>query len=71
LKITGLHLSYANANVDFRKGSQLPIGKGNVDFKKIIESFKDRPDIYGALEIKGSSADIINSIRVLSNYLEI
>lgn len=71
LKITGLHLSDAFAGIDFHNGTHLPIGKGNVDFKKIIQYFADRPDLYGALEIKGSSEDISESINTLYSYLKL
>lgn len=69
LKITGLHLSDAISEEEFHKGTHLPIGKGNIDFGKIITQFKDNPNICGALEIKGLSKEISESINILNYFL--
>jgi sugar phosphate isomerase/epimerase len=68
LKITGLHLSDAVTDMEFRNGTHLPVGKGNVDFRKIVQYFNSSPDVYGALEVKGSSEDIFNSVNILNSY---
>jgi sugar phosphate isomerase/epimerase len=69
LNITGLHLSDSIPDVEFKYGTHLPIGKGNIDFKKIIEHFKNKPNVYGALEIKGPSTGISESVNILKGFL--
>ena len=68
LKITGLHLSDSLVGVEFEKGTHLPVGKGNIKFQKILQHFKDK-DIYGALEIRGNSRDILSSYFNLNKYI--
>jgi len=69
LKITGLHLSDAAPDAEFKTGTHLPIGKGDVNFQKVIEHFNNKPNVYGALEIKGSSTEILESVNILNNFL--
>jgi sugar phosphate isomerase/epimerase len=69
LKITGLHLSDAITNLEFNKGTHLSIGKGNVDFKKIIDYYKIYPNLFGALEIKDIAKNIKESLIKLKGYL--
>lgn len=69
LNITGLHLSDAIPDAEFRAGTHLPIGKGNINFQRIMEHFNNKPNIYGALEIKGTSIEIHESINILNSLL--
>ena len=68
LKITGLHLSDSIVGAELSEGTHLPIGKGTIDFRKILSYYKDK-DIYGALEIKGSSKAIFESSKKLQLYM--
>jgi len=65
LKVTGLHISDALPGGDYRKGTHLPVGKGVVDFTKVVNHFREY-DIYAALEIKGTCKDIQDSVDCLS-----
>ena len=61
IKITGFHLSDAIAEVDIEKGTHLAIGKGNINFEEVISHFRFDDSVYGALEVRCSSGDIIDS----------
>lgn len=69
LNVTGLHLSDAIQDAEFRAGTHLPIGKGNINFQRIIEYFNNKPNLYGALEIKGTSVEIQESVNILNSLL--
>lgn len=69
LRIGGLHLSDAVSGVDLEMGTHLPIGKGNVDFRRTLESFADSEHVHGALEIKSSYSDIKCSLEKLEGIL--
>ena len=60
--VTGLHLSDAIANVEVRKGTHLPVGEGEVDFAEVLRTFRGPDKVYGALEIKGMSGEIRDSL---------
>lgn len=63
--VKGLHISDALQNVDFAKGTHLPVGHGTIDFAKLLTAFAQIPNLYCALEIKGKNEDILKSIEVL------
>jgi sugar phosphate isomerase/epimerase len=69
LNITGLHLSDAIPDAEFNTGTHLPIGKGEVNFRKIVEYFNNKPNVYGALEIRGSSTEILESVNIINSFL--
>lgn len=69
LKVTGLHISDAINGADFREGTHLPIGKGNIDFKPLLQNYKDYKNIYGALEIKSDYKSIAGSLCSLRQML--
>lgn len=69
LNITGLHLSDAIPDAEFKAGTHLPVGKGEINFLKIIDHFKNIPNVYGALEIKGLSTGILESVNILNSFL--
>lgn len=69
LKLTGLHLSDAIAGAEFRKGTHVPVGQGEVDFTPLLHEYGDNDDLYAALEIKGQASDIADSLRALSLQL--
>jgi len=68
--IKGLHISDALQDVDFRKGTHLPVGDGTVDFVKLLDYFKEIPNLYGVLEIKSDNDGIGRSLRNLKNIIE-
>jgi len=67
--VKGLHISDALQDVDFRKGTHLPVGDGMVDFSKLLNHFKDIPDLFGVLEIKANNDDISRSLKSLRKIL--
>lgn len=67
--VTGLHLSDAIRDADFRSGTHLPIGQGEVDFLPALLQFGQYSMVYAALEVKGQSADIADSLASLSRQL--
>lgn len=68
-KITGLHISDAIARAEISKGTHLPLGKGEIDFREVLEPFIDSNHIYGALEIKSLSSGIKESLRILKEIV--
>jgi sugar phosphate isomerase/epimerase len=68
-RVTGLHLGDALANEELDRGTHLPIGKGKVDFARFMSRFADDDSVYGALEIKGLSSNIVDSAGKLLKYL--
>jgi len=69
LKVTGLHLSDAARGVGLTEGTHLPIGGGTVDFASLLSTFGDKRDICAALEVRGSVADIHDSVTRLTQLL--
>lgn len=65
LRITGFHLSDAVRGRELRDGTHLVLGKGNVDFKSVLELFEDDDTVYGALEVKGPARGITDSLAHL------
>lgn len=63
--VKGLHISDALQGVDFVKGTHLAVGKGKVDFGKILNVFGKIPNLFCPLEIKASNEDIANSLKIL------
>jgi len=64
LSITGLHLSDAIKGKSLADGTHLAIGQGQVDFKSVLERFKDDA-VYGALEVRGPAQGIKDSLTRL------
>jgi sugar phosphate isomerase/epimerase len=67
--IKGFHLSDALQDVDFRKGTHLAIGDGTVDFSKLLNYFKNFPDLYCALELRASNEEVSRSLKNLKNII--
>lgn len=67
--ITGLHISDAIANVDYKKGTHLPVGDGEIDFKSFIAKYSNNDKIYGALEIIAPSTAIADSLISLNHQI--
>jgi len=61
LKIVGLHLSDAISGAEVGKGTHLPVGDGEINFSDFLKHFV-HCDIYGALEIRGASEIISESL---------
>jgi sugar phosphate isomerase/epimerase len=68
-RVTGLHLGDALANEELARGTHLPVGKGEVDFGRFLSRFAHDDSVYGALEIKGLSSDIVDSAGKLLRHL--
>ena len=68
--ITGLHISDAIANVDYKKGTHLPVGDGEIDFKLFIDKYRKNDKIYGALEIIAPSTAIADSLISLNHLIK-
>ena len=68
LKITGMHLSDAFANIDVRLGTHLPVGKGNIDFAGALRLFRGVDKVYGALEMRAAADEIRSSLSKLMQY---
>ena len=64
-KVKGLHISDALQGAEFREGTHLAVGRGTVDFSKLLKCFSHIPNLYSALEIKASSEDIAKSLTIL------
>jgi len=62
LNINGLHISDAVRGVDFEEGTHLPVGKGEIDFGRLLGSFDGDDSVYGALEVKAPSQGIAESL---------
>lgn len=69
--IKGLHISDALQDVDFEKGTHLPIGKGTVNFSRLLHYFDKIPNIFGALEIKADNEGVSKSVKKLIDYTSI
>jgi len=67
--VKGLHISDAVQNVDVRKGTHLAIGDGTMDFPKLLNHFKNIPNLYGALEIVADNEGIGKSLEKLRNFI--
>jgi len=67
--VKALHVSDALQNVDFRKGTHLPIGEGSINFEKLLKYFDKFPNLFGALEIKADNKKIQSSLEQLRNIL--
>ncbi len=67
--VTGLHLSDAVRGRDIRTGTHLPIGQGEVDFLPALLQFGQYSMVYAALEVKGQSAEIADSLASLTRQL--
>jgi len=63
--VKGLHISDALQGVDFNQGTHLAIGKGTIDFSKIIKHFNHIPNLYSALEIKANNKEVANSLEIV------
>jgi len=63
--VKGLHLSDARQGVDFREGTHLAVGEGDIDFGKILKGFKRIPNIYSVLEIKANNESMAKSLEIL------
>ena len=66
--VKGLHISDALQNVDVKKGTHLPIGDGTIDFSKLLNHFKNIPNLYGALEIVTDNEGIRKSLEKLMDF---
>jgi sugar phosphate isomerase/epimerase len=66
LPVTGLHLSDSIRGVDVSRGTHLPIGKGHIDFTPLVTHFAANHHLYAALEVRGPSQGISDSIAHLS-----
>jgi len=60
-----LHISDALRSADFESGTHLAIGDGEIDFLKLLDGFKNVPDLYSVLEIKSKNYGIEKSLRKL------
>ena len=69
--VKGLHISDALQNVDVKKGTHLAIGTGTIDFSKLLNHFKDIPDLYGALEIVTDNQGIGKSLENLKFLIKV
>ena len=67
--VKGLHVSDGLHNVDIRKGTHLSIGNGTIDFSKLLNHFKNIPNLYGAFEIVADNEGISKSLRALKNIV--
>jgi len=73
--VKGLHISDALQNSEIRdipnlrKCTHLAVGDGTVDFSKLLNHFRDVPNLYGALEINKSNGEIQESLNELKNLI--
>jgi len=67
--VKGLHISDALQNVDVRKGTHLMIGNGTIDFSKLLNHFKDTPNLFGALEIVADNESIGKNLKKLKDFI--
>lgn len=54
---------------ELSQGTHLPIGQGEVDFKELLTHFNVDTNVYAALEVRGSSQGIVDSLANLRALL--
>ena len=69
-RILDVHVHDATLNEDFKKATHLPIGMGNIDFPRVIESLR-KVEYNGwlTLEIHGDEGNILESRKRLENLI--
>jgi len=65
--VKGLHISDALRNAEFKSGTHLAIGDGEIDFPKLLKGFNNIPNLYAALEIKASNDGVAKSLQMLQD----
>lgn len=70
-RLCDVHIHDATQQSNFRVATHLPIGKGTIDFSRLIDSLHQvRYDGWLTLEIKGTEKEIVQSKTILENLLK-
>jgi len=70
-RLCDVHIHDATQHSDFRVATHLPIGKGTINFGRLIDSLhRIRYDGWLTLEIKGTKKEIVQSKAILENLLK-
>ena len=70
-RLCDVHIHDATRQNNFRVATHLPIGKGTIDFSRLIDSLHQvRYDGWLTLEIKGTEKEIVQSKTILENLMK-
>jgi sugar phosphate isomerase/epimerase len=70
-RLLDVHIHDATLEKDYRKATHLPIGKGTVDFSKLIGLLKEVGyNRWLTLEIRGSEREVVASKRFLEKLIK-
>jgi sugar phosphate isomerase/epimerase len=69
-RLFDVHVHDATWEDDFRKATHLPIGKGTIDFRSLIETLRRvNYDGWLTLEVRGKISDIVESKKLLERFI--
>jgi sugar phosphate isomerase/epimerase len=71
-RILDVHVHDATLHEDYKSATHLPIGRGNIDFAKVIAFLrKVKYDGWLTLEIHGSESEILESRKLLEKLITV
>lgn len=71
-RLLDIHVHDATQQEDFRIATHLPIGRGNIDFSRLITMLREaKYDGWLTLEIHGDKKEIVESKNFLENLISI
>ena len=69
-RLLDIHVHDAMRDKDYRKATHLPIGKGTIDFPRLIDLLRQVSyDGWLTLEVRGNEQEIVRSREYLENLV--